>query len=62
MTVCYRAQYLVIIVYKFGSCEKVKGKVFYGHEPPSGESTTTECGVNYQQHAVMYWSRPMGNS
>ena len=24
------------------------GKVFYGKEPPSGESTTTECGVNYQ--------------
>ena len=22
-------------------------KVFYGQEPPSGESTTTECGVNY---------------
>ena len=25
-----------------------KGKVFCGQEPPSGESTTTECGVNYQ--------------
>ena len=25
-----------------------RGKVFYGQEPPSGESTTTECGVNYQ--------------
>ena len=25
-----------------------KGKDFYGEEPPSGESTTTECGVNYQ--------------
>ena len=24
-----------------------KGKVFYGHEPLSGESTTTECGANY---------------
>ena len=23
------------------------GKVFYGQEPPSGESTTTECGVKY---------------
>ena len=33
---------------------KVKGKVFYGQEPPSGESTTTECGVNYQLLAVMY--------
>ena len=26
----------------------IKGKVFYGQEPPSGESTTTKCGVNYQ--------------
>ena len=25
-----------------------KCKVFYGQEPPSGESTTTECGFNYQ--------------
>ena len=29
-------------------------KVFYGQEPPSGESTTTECGVNYQLLAAMY--------
>ena len=34
--------------------KKVKGKVFYGQEHPSGESTTTECGVNYQLLAVMY--------
>ena len=26
----------------------IESKVFYGQEPPSGESTTTECGVNYQ--------------
>ena len=32
-----------------GPIIKVKGKVFYGLEPPSGESTTTECGVNYYQ-------------
>ena len=32
----------------------VKCKVLYGQEPPSGESTTTECGVNYQLLAVMY--------
>ena len=25
-----------------------EGKVFYFQEPPSGESTTTECGVNHQ--------------
>ena len=31
-----------------------KGKIFYGQEPPSGESTTTECGVNCQLLAVMY--------
>ena len=33
---------------------KVKGNVFYGQEPPSGESTTTECGFNYQLLAVIY--------
>ena len=30
-----------------------KGKVFYGQEPPSGESTTTECGFNDQLLAVI---------
>ena len=33
---------------------KGKGKVFYCQELPSGESTTTECGVNDQQLAVIY--------
>ena len=28
-------------------------KVFYGQEPPSGESTTTECEVNYQILGIM---------
>ena len=37
-------------------------KVLYGQEPPSGESTTTEYGVNYQLLAVIYWSNQMGNS
>ena len=32
----------------------VKGKVFYGLEPSSGESTTTEWGFNYQLLAVIY--------
>ena len=32
-----------------GSDGKGKGKVFYyGQKPPSGESTTPECVVNYQ--------------
>ena len=31
-----------------------RGKVFYGQEPPSGESTATECGVNYQQLVVIH--------
>ena len=31
---------------------KVKSKVFYGQEPPSGEYTT-ECGINYQLLAVI---------
>ena len=25
-----------------------KKAVFFGQEPPNGESTTTECGFNYQ--------------
>ena len=33
---------------------KGKGKVFYGQEPPSGESTTTESWVNYQLLSVMH--------
>ena len=32
----------------------VKGKIFYSQEPPSGESTTTECGINYQLLAAIY--------
>ena len=31
-----------------------KGKVIYGQEPPSRESTTTECRLNYQLLAVIY--------
>ena len=31
-----------------------KCEVFYGQEPRSGESTTTEYGVNYQLLAVMF--------
>ena len=34
---------------------KVKSKVFYGQEPPCGESTTTECGVTYQLTEVAQW-------
>ena len=37
---------------------KGKGKVFYDQEPPSGESTTTEWGVNYQLLAVMLLKQP----
>ena len=39
-----------------------EGKVVYGQEPPSGESTTTECGLNYQLLAVItevaQWGAP----
>ena len=40
---------------------KVKDKVLYGQEFPSGESTTTECRVNYQQltestEVVKFWN------
>ena len=41
---------------------KSKGKVLYGQEPPSGESTTTEGGVNYQLLGVItevaQWGTP----
>ena len=33
----------------------VKCKVFYGHEPPRLESTTTECGVNYKLLQNVYY-------
>ena len=33
---------------------KLKGKVFFDQELPNGESTTTECGFNYQLLAVIY--------
>ena len=42
--------------------KKGKGNVSYGQEPNSGESTTTECGVNYQLLAVItevaQWGTP----
>ena len=55
----YIASIYLNVLTKFN---KVKGKVFYGQEPPSGESTTTECGFNYQLLAVIYRSSPMGSS
>ena len=33
--------------------QRVKGKVVYGQETHSGESTTTECWFNYQLLAVI---------
>ena len=42
--------------------DKKKGKIFYGQQPSSGESTTTECGVNYQLLVVItevvQWGTP----
>ena len=37
-----------------GGKNNLTGKVFYGQEPLSGESTTTERAVNYQLLAVIY--------
>ena len=45
---------LVMLIIHTWMGVKVKGKVFYSQEPPSGQSTTTECGVNYQLLAVIY--------
>ena len=41
---------------------KVKRKVFYGQEPPSGASTTTYCRVNYKLLAVIYEVAQWGTS
>ena len=38
----------------YDNVSKVKGKVFYGQEPASEESTTTESGVNYQLLSAMH--------
>ena len=52
------------IVFTDGSDDRdrVKVKVFYGQEPPSGESITTDRGVNYQLLAVItevsQWGTP----
>ena len=43
-----------IAVYTYSQLSPNKGKAFYDQEPPSGESTTTECGFNYQLLAVIY--------
>ena len=43
-----------IVISAYGVLLVKKCKVFYGQDPPSGESTSTECGVNYQLLAVMY--------
>ena len=63
---CRTWQNIIIVYHDFlppprrGS--HVKGKVFYGQEPPSGKSTTTECGVNYRLLAVIteasQWGTP----
>ena len=42
----------IITDYCVRNSVKGKGKVFYGQEPPSGESTTTGCGFYYQLLAV----------
>ena len=47
-------KHLGTLVVADGGCGRsTKGKLFYVQEPPSGESTTTECGVNYQLRAVI---------
>ena len=47
---------------KLKKTQSKKGKVIYGQEPPSGESTTTECGFTYQLLVVItevaQWGAP----
>ena len=42
------------------SCQVRLHLVFYGQEPPSGESTTTQCRVNYQLLAVITEAAQLG--
>ena len=46
--------YQFVITVQLSIGYTVKGKVFYGKEPPSGESTTIDCGFNYQLLAIIY--------
>ena len=62
MTSTFPIESYKMVRFFFQTVKKGKAIVFYGQEPPSGESTTTECGVNYQLLAVIYWSSPFGNS
>ena len=39
---------------------KSKGKILHGQEIPSGESTTTECGVNCQLLAPISEAAQLG--
>ena len=51
-----RVRFVLEIIHCFGITgdeeSQKNGKVFYGQEPPSGQSTTTECGANYQLLAL----------
>ena len=53
MTICIKSHQVIDKI-------KQKGKVFYGQEPPSGESTTTECGVNYRLLCSNVLKQPNG--
>ena len=62
----YVSCFLVFIYFTLTNISWVKfllwnGKGFYGQEPPSLGSSTTECGVNYQLFAVIYWCSTIGN-
>ena len=42
-------QFTTTVKFINSTVKKVKGKLFYGQEPPSGESTTTEVGRCYTE-------------
>ena len=48
----YNVHITMIYIYKI--IYKVRVKSSTAKEPPSGESTTAECRVNYQLLAVIY--------
>ena len=61
-TKCYTKCSLFFLYILLYITKVKKGKVVYGQEPPSGESTTTECGFNYELLAVItevaQWGAP----
>ena len=55
---CSHCTFFIGVAVRRSGCDadgyRERGKVFNGQDPPSGESTTTEYGFNYQLLAVIF--------